>query len=310
MRTVLVTGCNGFGGRALVKRLKRERDLRVVGCDLAQQGAKVLDGYENLDLCDTAAVQACLGRLKPDCIFNMAGLVSGPPGELYRANFLASVTLLEGIREASPGSALLLVGSAAEYGEVREEDLPIRESHPCRPAGAYGVSKYAMTLAALDHAKSFGTKVALARPFNLIGAGISPALLVGAVIKRIKEALKDPAQPLIRVGNLETQRDFIDVDDAAEAFVRIVKRGAWGEVYNVCSGKGVPIRFLVEQLLKKAERKVDVWSDPALLKKNDVKAIYGCCEKMESQLCFTPGIPLEQSLKAAWDAAVEGEAST
>ena len=164
-----------------------------------------------------------LRRVRPDLVFHLAGIQQGEAKDIYRTNVMGAVHLLEAVRQECHSSRVLLVGSAAEYGLVGKNELPVTESTPCKPQGPYGLSKYASTLAGLDWSRQFGMKVVIARPFNIIGAGISPNLFAGALLARAREALATQGDPMVKVGNMESQRDFIAVEDVVEAYMRCWK---------------------------------------------------------------------------------------
>jgi GDP-4-dehydro-6-deoxy-D-mannose reductase len=194
MATALITGVAGFCAAHLARRLAAEGHA-VVGVDrtgAAPQGLR-LARYRSLDVCNAADVADAVRDFAPDWVFHLAGIPSGPAIDVYRINFLASIYLLEAIREHAPKARVLLVGSAAEYGQVAATNLPITEDQPCRPVGPYGVAKHAQTLAALDLVHRLGLKIVIARPFNIIGAGISPSLVVGAILDRAKRARTAPS---------------------------------------------------------------------------------------------------------------------
>jgi GDP-4-dehydro-6-deoxy-D-mannose reductase len=301
----LVTGANGFCGRHLVGRLLGRRDVRVVGLDLAPAalGTPRPQEYLQTDLCDADQAQAAVERTRPDLVFHLAGLMDGDAAELYRVNLLGGVYLLEALRRHAADARVLVVGSAAEYGLAPAEDMPLTENHPCRPRGPYGISKHALTLAALDYAHGWRMKVMVARPFNIVGAGVPGSLVVGAVLGRIKQAL-DGGEPVARIGNLDTQRDFVAVEDAADAYVRLLDCEAWGEVFNVCSGRPRSIRWLVERLLGFSERPIRLAVDPALVRPADAPVVYGSWEKSHRAAGFRPSTPLDSALQSAWECAM------
>jgi len=302
METALITGCNGFSGKALVRRLCLESGLRIVGCDLGEGPADGggLDELIRLDMRDARRVSNVVGTLKPDLIFHLAGLFNGDERDLYEVNFMGGIHLIEAVWRDSPGSRVVVVGSAAEYGFVPEAEMPIVEEFPCRPAGPYGISKHALTLAARDYAQKRGVKAVVARPFNLVGAGIPSSLVVGALIGRLKQALELGTRS-ITVGNLDTERDFVSVRDAADAYLLMARGEQWGEVFNVCSGRPVSIRHLAQQLLDKATRPVSLVVDPGLVRSTDVRTVYGSYQKAERLLGFRPRIALEDALTEAWE---------
>ncbi len=188
--TALISGVCGFSAKHLVRMLSGEGRVRIAGADLpAEPPADLqLADYRAADLARADEAAALVRHVRPDMVFHLAGRYRGTSDELYAANLLGGVHLLEALRESSPNARVLVVGTAAEYGPAPPEEMPIAEDHPCRPRGAYGLSKHALSLAALDFARRCGLKVVVARPFNIIGAGVPPSLVVGAVLERAKRA--------------------------------------------------------------------------------------------------------------------------
>lgn len=309
MITALITGACGFCARHLAHRLHKEGNIHVLGMDLYKEPPSdrvLLDEYMQADLCNKEQVAGLIKRTKPDLAFNLAGLTNATAENVYQTNMLGVVYLLESLRLYAPEARILLVGSAAEYGKVSESYLPVTEDTPCKPFGAYGISKHAMTLVGLDYAGRYRMKVVIARPFNIVGPGISPELLVGALLNRAKNTLSKDKEPIVKVGNLDTERDFIAVDDVVEAYLKIVKGEHWGEVFNICSGRHYSVRSVIDVLLSQSPRKVKVEVDPELVRPLDVKISYGSWEKATRAFGFKPTISLEESLRAAWRYEMEG----
>jgi GDP-4-dehydro-6-deoxy-D-mannose reductase len=308
---VLITGIHGFCARHLLNKLIAERIDNIYGADIHQTSPEKLDlkNYLRLNIADRSAVNNLICSLKPDTIFNLAGLTSAETSELYYVNFMGSVYLLEAVRKWVPQAKLLLVGSAAEYGYVPEVEMPISEKHSCKPLTPYGISKYAMTLSAINFAKEHGVKVLVARPFNIVGAGMPSSLFIGAVLKRIKKVLIEGNKPaVVAVGNLNTERDFIAVEDMADSYLAMIRSNCWGEVFNVCSGKPFFIRDILKSLLKNSKEQINFQVNAPLVRVSDLKCVYGSGEKATRLLGFKPRVPLEDALKAAWDAAIGEDA--
>jgi GDP-4-dehydro-6-deoxy-D-mannose reductase len=246
-----------------------------------------------------------LRTIHPDSIFHLAGIIQGNPQRIYSVNVLGSIHLLENVRLFSPHACLLMVGSAAEYGNVPIDAMPITEMHVCKPCGPYGISKYAATLAALDYAQTYGLKVAVVRPFNIVGAGVPSTLVIGAILERIRKVLATGEQnPGIPVGNLDTQRDFIAIDDVMDSYVSIMQNKCWGEVFNICSGKPQSIRSVLAVLLSNSDKSIELKIDPALLRSADVICSHGSFKKAQKAFGFKPKMALETALKDAWDYAI------
>lgn len=309
MTTALVLGAHGFCGRHLAKALKQAGDVVVIGADVQSDAPdqSLCDRYEALDIGDADSVSRLVERSRPDWVFNLVGVARGSDEDIYRANLLGTVHLLEAVRGFAPNAGVVLVGSAAEYGIVDESALPLTEAQVCCPIGSYGISKYAATMAAMSYVHRYGLRVAVARPFNIVGPGIGPGLVVGAILRRAKEALATQERPVVKVGNLETQRDFVAVEDVVSGLLAMVRGDHWGEVFNICSGEPRSIREVVELALSHAPRPVELEVDPALLRPNDLKIVYGSWEKANRAFGFHPTVSLEDSLEAAQRYEVESK---
>lgn len=307
MVTALITGAAGFCSGHLVRRLRADRDLHIVGTDIAPTTPALngLHAYIQADVRDAAAISRLVEEVRPDVVYHLAGLIRGPAASIFAVNVQGGVNVMEALREYAPNARMLAVGSAAEYGNARNLTMPITEGYPGDPTGAYAISKYAFTLSALDYARLGNLKTVVVRPFNLLGAGIPSTLVVGAILQRAKAALAKPGPAEVVIGNLDTERDFLAVEDAVEAYCRLLDGEFWGQVFNICSGQPHSIRFVIEELLSHADRSVTVRVDPALVRADDVPVVYGSFEKAKAAIGFTPTIPLKSALRAAWNDSME-----
>ncbi|MEQ9092875.1 MAG: NAD-dependent epimerase/dehydratase family protein, partial [Miltoncostaeaceae bacterium] len=136
---VLITGAGGMVGGAVAAH------LRARGAPVAVHAGRA-DGA--LDLPGVAG--ALVDRWAPRVVIHCAGLTYGLPEDLWRANVLAPMRLLDAVARHSPAARLVLVGSSAEYG-LTGPGVYLAEDAPCRPDSEYGMSKLATTrLAALS----------------------------------------------------------------------------------------------------------------------------------------------------------------
>jgi GDP-4-dehydro-6-deoxy-D-mannose reductase len=308
MDRILVTGASGFCARHLINRLSFLGNKDIHGADIHKNSPKniPLKSYSRVDISNEAQVDSLIDSIKPDIIFHLAGRQSGSPLEIYHVNFIGSVNLLESVRRNSKESKVLIVGSAAEYGHVPKARLPVSESFSCWPVSPYGISKYAVTLTAHDYANRHDLKVITARPFNIVGAGLSEDLLIGAVLNRIKLAKKIRNKPLtISVGNLENERDFVTVDDVVDAYIAMIDSEYWGDVFNICSGKPRTVRSVMQELVRYSTQPIQLRVDPALLRSADVPCMFGSYKKARDTFGFRPKQSLDEALKSAWDEIME-----
>ena len=303
MRKVLITGSGGFCARHLARRLANEGNNEIVGLDIEKSPPADLpiEKYFSVDMRDYKSVKDAVGETQPDLIFHLAGLTKGSEIDIFNVNFMGGLHLLNSVRETAPQGKILIGGSAAEYGPVHESELPITEDHPCNPKGAYGLSKYALTLAAQDYVRRFGMKAVVARPFNIIGADIPSTLVIGAVLQRAKQALLTEGELAISVGNLDGKRDFIAVRDVIKGYLGAIHSEKWGEIFNICSGESRSIRSVVELLLSFSERPIQMRFDRQHVGVTEVKASYGSWEKASRTFGFKPKTDLEKCLRETWD---------
>jgi len=307
---VLVTGVNGFLARHLLEALKTMSSCTIIGTDVQAmpKWTKDLDGYQTADLTSQIQIEALLERWKPSRVFHLAGLNKGNAWDLFAVNTLGTVGLLEGIIKIVPKARVLLIGSAAEYGPVSQDCLPVREDQPCRPLGAYGVSKHAATLAALDHARRTGLHIMVARLFNLVGAGISGDLVIGAFLARAQSALAaSNSCPVVQMGRLDAKRDFLAVEDAAGGCIQLMENGVPGDVVNLCSGVPMDVEYLVRKLCSFSSVPIRVEVSPDLVTATEVSVMYGDPTRARTMLGFTPRVPIEKALQSAWDYAMAVE---
>jgi GDP-4-dehydro-6-deoxy-D-mannose reductase len=300
-RTAIITGAAGFIAAHLARRLRDDSAIRIVGLDrvAAPKGAK-FDEYMQADLDSPSDIGKCLERTRPDWVFHLAGRSDGDPLAIYRSNVLTTVNLLESLRASAPEARVLLIGSAAEYGEVPESEMPISEEQPCRPVGPYGVSKHSMTLTGLDYARRALLKVVVARVFNVVGPGMPQNLLLGAVLARLLAAVKESPTRPVKVGSLDGSRDFVAVEDVVEACCAMMV-GEWsGEVFNICSGRATEVRALVGLALKCSTCPVTLEVDPTLVIRRGGTRVFGDCSKAVRLLGYRPTQRLESVVESTW----------
>jgi len=295
----LITGAGGFCGRHLIKHIEKEG---VEVHALSQRTIKDLTCHV-VNPTSVEDISAAVSRVQPNYVFHLAGVsAAADPALFYRINTAYAAALMRALElHGNESCPVLLVGSSAEYGLVTPEQLPIHEDLPAHPYDHHGISKLAQTLIGLAAAKR-GRPVVIVRPFNILGAGMPDHLVAQSFALQIKEIVNGRNRSEIRVGNLNSSRDFIDVDEVVKIYWDIIRTpSAYGEIVNVCSGKGVLIGDLLAALIRLSRADIEVKIDPARFKAVDVPFHYGSTEKLKGILGYAPQQNLEETLQHMLD---------
>jgi GDP-4-dehydro-6-deoxy-D-mannose reductase len=221
---------------------------------------------------------------------------------MVETNVGSTASILDSIRSLAHPCRLLLAGSAAEYGRPANAS-PLREDAECRPELPYGMTKFAATTIALAHARAWDTPVVVFRPFNALGSGAPPYLLTGALIDRIYAAVRS-GERFVVVGRVDTERDFLAVQDVVESVVRLLESDATGEIFNVCSGVPTRVEDVVKTLIKLAAPGLEYRVNPSLVRRDDVVRAYGDPTKLVERVGKRPSVSIESALAEAWRARV------
>lgn len=287
----LVTGASGFVGQHLVRFLWDQ------GIKAFTLGKKPVSGAGHFDLeCTDNIEQFCsiYREISPDYVFHLAGTCNTKSiKEFYNINVVYSATLLEAlIREGSPNTRVLIVGSAAEYGLVDSHNFPVQETHFPRPNNHYGISKLSQTLYCSAFADLHKIPMVIVRPFTILGPGMPPHLAVGSFVKQINDIKEKNGIGYVRTGSLNTCRDFISVNDFIKiCWCLINKKDAFGKIVNVCSGKAVSIKNILEFAIHQSGLKIEIRKQKDLFRKIDFPIYFGDNSRMLSLLggfSFTP----------------------
>lgn len=309
----LITGVTGFVGSHLADYLLAEQpEVEMFGIRRwrsRMENIEHLDGRLQLrecDLRDPAAIQGVLAEVRPDYIFHLAAQSFVPaswraPSETLMTNILGQTNIFEAVRVLELDPVIQIAGSSEEYGLVLPDEVPIKETNPLRPLSPYAVSKVAQDLLAYQYFRSYGLKTVRTRGFNHTGPRRGEVFVTSNFAKQIASIEAGLREPVIRVGNLDAQRDFTDVRDIVRAYWLAVSEATPGEVYNLASGRAVTIRELLDQLLALSDTEVEVQVDPDRLRPSDVEILLGDYSKFRSDTGWEPSIPLEQTLKDTLD---------
>jgi GDP-4-dehydro-6-deoxy-D-mannose reductase len=298
----VVTGARGFVGRHLARHLTG-LDVEVVSLDV--------DDSRPVDITDHAAVAARIAEESPDVVYHLAARshvgASWTDGEaLIEVNVGGTRAVVDACVGAGV-ARVLVVGSSEQYGTVDPASIPVDEQTACRPVSPYGTSKVEAEAVALDAHRRHGLPVVCTRAFNHTGPGQSPTFLVPGLAARIAVAERDDPHRAgtdeITLGNGDPVRDFSDVRDVVRAYALLATHGAAGEVYNVCSGRGVRVGDLAGRLVARARRPLRIVTDTDLVRPVDVPVLVGDPAKLVAATGWQPEHTLDDTLDAVLDDA-------
>ncbi len=307
-----LTGISGFAGTHLAALLL-DRGHDVFGA--ARETTPALDdlhrrygerflasAVEFCDVRDRERLRSALRRAAPDGVFHLAALAFVPqsfaePRLTYEVNLLGTIELLAAVRDLMPRARVVCVTSSEIYGSIdAADDLPIVETQPLRPLTPYSVAKAAADLAAFQFHRTHALDVVRARPFNHTGPGQSPMFVCSEFARALAAVELGAAEPRLRVGDLDVERDFSDVRDVVRGYVDLFERGKAGEAYNIGSGVATRVASILDELRRQARVAVEVETDPRKMRPSEMRRLVGSIAKIREATGWQPEIPLRQTL--------------
>jgi len=306
---ILLTGATGFVGPRLLAALRQssfhDAQFRLWGY---RPAAGVPDSLTNIDICSAAAVAAAVAQFKPTHVVHLAAQSHVPtsfkqPELTWRINVMGTLNLFEALRKHVPQAGILYISSSEIYGRSFQAGKPLDETALLQPQNPYAASKAAADLMAGQYAAQ-GLKIVRLRPFNHIGAGQREEFVAASFAAQVARIEAGQQKPVIRVGNLEARRDFLDVADVVRAYVMALEQIELlppGLILNICSGVSRKIEDLLNGLIAQAACPVLVELDPGRMRPSDTPVAVGCADAVKHYLGWEARIPFSSTLKDVLD---------
>lgn len=303
----LITGVTGFVGPYLAAELAGEPKVELFGmawngndhttAALLPTGLRMLTG----DITDDGSIRDVLEAARPEVVFHLAGASSGAaawhrPVACYEVNAVGTLRLLEGIRRLGLAATTIVASSGEVYGSADDEAHPLTEDSPLRPLSPYAASKASQDLVAAQYPRAYGMRVIRLRLFNHTGPRHPAMFVASSFARQIARIERGLQEPVLEVGNLDAGRDFVDVRDVARAYRLAAQRELSDDVFNVCSGRAISIRRILELLLGLARCEVTVRSDPERMRPADIPLLIGDPRRFREATGWVPEIPIERTL--------------
>ena len=309
MTRVLITGATGFAGSYLVQALREERQssFDIFGTCFPDRPCESEKQFYFLDIRSQQDVKKVARDVKPDWVFHLAAVSNVRYSwenrtETLEINVVGTHHLLEAVKNFSPGARILFVSSSEVYRFDKKRGhaaTAATEKTALDILSPYAYSKVAGEMMCKFYERAEKLDIVVARPFPHAGPGQSEDFVCSDWAKQIAEIESGKKPPVIQVGNLDVVSDYCDVRDVVRAYILLLKKGKRGEVYNICSGRAISLKKILDMLVKEADmrERIAVKKDAAKLRKVDIRVRLGKNNKIRNEVGWKPEIPIEQTLR-------------
>jgi len=317
-KRVFITGATGFAGGHLIRALEAEGPsaFEIFGTFYPDTTPPPGGKFFFLDLRSEKDVMRIVGDIHPDWIFHLAAISNvrrswEKRSETIETNVLGTHNLLEAVRLNAPAARVLFISSSDVYGFGPAPGEALREDAPIQIVDPYAYSKAAGEMLCGFYDKVENLDIVIARPFPHTGPGQSEDFVCSDWARQVAQIETGNMVPIIKVGNIAVQRDFCDVRDVVKAYILLLRKGRRGEIYNICSGKAIALREILDSLIKATSGNVpiSVEVDIAKLRKIVIPFHLGSNRKIFEETGWLVRIPIDQTLRdllASWQGREQG----
>jgi GDP-4-dehydro-6-deoxy-D-mannose reductase len=309
MKKFLITGFSGFVSKHFLNFLETKGEhVSVLGIDLHEPAFNT-SGYKHLtcefaklDLLSKDDVQNVIYQFQPNYIIHLASYSSVSfswknPILSFQNNTNIFLNILEAVRLNNIQVRILSIGSSEEYGDVTQKDIPLREEQSLKPISPYAVARVSQEMLSRIYVESYGLDIVITRSFNHIGPGQSELFVIPSFAKQLVEGwMRGEKEIILTTGDVTVIRDFLDVRDVVRAYDALLMKGRKGEVYNVCSGHGVPLSDILTLMAKSLNVHCRTMIDARLVRPKDNMMIIGLNKKIIQETEWKPEISLETAI--------------
>lgn len=310
-KKILITGFSGFVAFHFIEYLYNENlEFKILGMDINEPKFdyhvfkdKLDIAFQTVDMTQIQAVWGSVSNFRPDYILHLAAFSSVAyswkyPSDSFMNNSNIFLNLVSVVRDICPKCRILSVGSSEEYGNVPHMDLPIRESRPLNPISPYAVARVAQEMLSKIFVEAYGMEIIMTRSFNHIGPRQDERFVIPSYIRRILNIKETGAyQGEIETGDISIIRDFVDVRDVVSAYFLLLMNGAKGEIYNICSGKGLMLKDVIDMIADEVGVRVSTRTNLEFIRPNDNMEIIGSPYKIELEFDWKRKYTFRQTIK-------------
>lgn len=305
---VLITGATGFVGQYMLENLASHK-VDYFGTsfnNLDKNFKKFFPKAENkifkIDLKNRDEVKKLIEKIKPEAVIHLAALASPTDSwnileEMLTNNMLSQLNILEAVRNVNPKIKVITISSGQVYGAVSANGVPLKESNAIKPNNPYASSKVFQETLSTQYFYNYNMPTIIIRPLNHIGPRQDGNFAIPSFVKQIVDIEKGLKEPVIKVGNLDAKRDFLDVRDVCEAYYLAITKGTPGEAYNLGSGRVYRMKEILEMLISYSKVDIKVEVDKNLLRPSDMPILLADYSKFHEATGWKPRYKIEQTLK-------------
>lgn len=298
----LIIGAAGFVGGYLINELSAN-GYEVHATHLPSETIQQECYCHILDVLDKDNVKSLISEITPDIIYHLAAQSSvavswKKPQLTAEINIIGSINVMEALPE---NARLILVGSGEEYGFIRENACPIKETESLNPANIYAVSKVCAGMIGKIYHRAYNKDIVTVRAFNHSGAGQAETFVISDFCKQIAEIENNLRPPEICTGNLSAKRDFTDVRDIVRAYRLLGEKGVSGKTYNVGRGKAVSIEYILNTAIELSKIPITHRTDPNRMRASDIPVIEPDISEIFSDTGWVAEIPVEKTISDTLD---------
>ncbi len=263
MRTVFITGAEGFTGRHLTTHLKKQ-GFDVVG-GVRNRARKL--AFEKqfgksivCDVSDAINVARAIASVRPDAVIHLAGatvsyFAAEEPLDAYQSIVTGWANICDAVRRSVPRARIVLASSGEVYGNAGDHK-PCNENCTVAPTTTFGWLKSTAENVAHTFFQNYHLDLVVARPFHYTGAGQAETFFFGSVAKRLI-AWDASIRNGFELPDLSFERDMLHVQDVVEAYAALLQNGKPNQIYNISSGRTHTVRQVCEWIARAAGRTVN-----------------------------------------------------
>lgn len=303
---ILLTGGSGFVGRHLAPELALAFPGAARTMLVRTDARERTNGWETVcgDLTDAASIDLAIRRVDPELVIHLAAnsaVAGATPIDTWATNAIGTFTLASALARFAPEATVLLASSGEVYGASFGHGR-VDEASPLVPLNAYAASKIAAEQI-FHTVLPRGSQLIVARGFNHTGPGQDVRFVLPSFAMQISQFEAGLRLPFLRTGNLEAERDFLDVRDVVQAYLKLLAARDLPRraVINVTSGRTFKLRDLVVRMQALAFCRFDIVVDPERLRPSDIPKALGDPSLLMQLTDWRPVHSIEETLQSLLD---------